>query len=128
MNNDLISREALKDKAETVTLWNGEVRRFVSYETIDNAPTVELDESIIQEVLNKRCMTVVANEYLVALHGIGKEERPHGKWKFYNAYFKTCSLCNKTVGFDYIEQNGEKFNYCPNCGAKMDGGVEEWKK
>ena len=27
-------------KAETVTLWNGDVRRFVSYETIDNAPAV----------------------------------------------------------------------------------------
>ena len=32
--------------------------------TIDDAPTVELDESIIQDVLNKRCMTVVTNEYL----------------------------------------------------------------
>ena len=35
--------DADKLKAETVTLWNGEVRRFVSYETIDNAPTVESD-------------------------------------------------------------------------------------
>ena len=40
MNDDLISRSALKEKAETVTLWNGDVRRFISYETIDNAPTV----------------------------------------------------------------------------------------
>ena len=41
MNDDLISRSALKERAETVTLWNGEVRRFISYETIDNAPTIE---------------------------------------------------------------------------------------
>lgn len=41
---------------------------------INNNPTVDLDESIIQEVLNKRCMTAVANEYLVALHG----KRPQG--------------------------------------------------
>jgi len=45
MNNDLISRSALKEKAETVTLWNGDVRRFVSYETIDNAPTVEVRDN-----------------------------------------------------------------------------------
>ena len=41
MNDDLISRSALEEKAETVTLWNGDVRRFVSYETIDNAQPVE---------------------------------------------------------------------------------------
>lgn len=37
----------------------------------------------------------------------------HGKcvsWK-YGKYI--CSLCN--------EQIHQKFNYCPNCGAKMDG-------
>lgn len=34
-----------------------------------------LDESVIQEVLNKRCMTAVTNEYLIALHG----KRPQGE-------------------------------------------------
>lgn len=43
---------------------------------IDNAPTVELTETEIQEVLNKRCMTAVANEYLIALHG----KRPQGEY------------------------------------------------
>lgn len=46
---------------------------------IDNAPSVELDESVIQEVLNKRCMTAVANEYLVALRCNGT--RPQGDWR-----------------------------------------------
>ena len=35
---------------------------------IDNAPTVEITETEIQKVLNKRCMTAVTNEYLIALH------------------------------------------------------------
>lgn len=29
----------------------------------------KLTEEDIQEILNKRCMTAVANEYLIALHG-----------------------------------------------------------
>lgn len=36
---------------------------------IENAPTVEITETEIQEVLNKRGMSAVANDYLVALHG-----------------------------------------------------------
>lgn len=45
---------------------------------IDNAPTVELTETEVQEVLNKRCMTAVANEYLIALHN--SQARPQGEW------------------------------------------------
>jgi len=76
MNNDLISREALKVdlakeiKTNDMGLW------LKILLVIDNAPTVELDESVIQEVLNKRCMTAVANEYLIELHG----KRPQGEW------------------------------------------------
>ena len=35
-----------------------------------------------------------------------------------------CSICRC-----YVSWNGcdEDFNYCPNCGAKMDGGVERGK-
>ena len=79
MNNDLISREALKNYARKV-MYEKNATNFsllkVFDEIIDNAPTVELTETEIQEVLNKRCMTVVANEYLIALHG----KRPQGKW------------------------------------------------
>lgn len=52
------------------------------------------------------------------------EERPTGEWLNHNSYFKRCSLCKKVVGFDYIEQEGERFKYCPNCGADMRGGRE----
>ncbi len=53
------------------------------------------------------------------------EERPKGKWVNFNSYFRKCSLCQKVVGFDYIEQNGETFNFCPNCGASMRGDKHE---
>lgn len=59
MNDDLISRSALKEQAETVTLWNGDVRRFVSYETIDNAPTVEDRPTVY--VVPQECIKVLAD-------------------------------------------------------------------
>ena len=41
-------------------------------------------------------------------------ERKRGEWiRTDYCYFSYCSVC----GF-----KGEKTNYCPNCGAKMDGG------
>lgn len=40
----------------------------------------------------------------------------HGKWNK-NGNGRDCSIC----GFKYYA-NGGLFNFCPNCGAKMDGG------
>lgn len=78
---------------------------------INNAPTVELDESVIQEVLKPRCMTVVANEYLVALHG----KRPQGEWlDIYATHIAyECSNCHMQMPITGY------FNFCPNCGADM---------
>lgn len=50
----------------------------------------------------------------------------HGKWivRFdgpYNRRRCYCSHCGKHNGVGGIAQNQEK-PYCPNCGAKMDGG------
>lgn len=66
MKTDLISREALRNEVDS---WGcNDFDKYDFLEAIDNAPTVELTETEIQEVLNKRCMTAVANEFLIALH------------------------------------------------------------
>lgn len=46
----------------------------------------------------------------------------HGWW---NAT-ETCSLCGEksTEGLDATTWNYWLPNYCPHCGAKMDGGVD----
>jgi hypothetical protein len=122
MNNDLISRKALRkvlsDPLYRSTIKDyGEILKYTFVmDIIDNAPTVELNESVIQAVLNKRCMTAVANEYLIALH----DKRPHGKWIKHidNLYpedsTEECSFCHE-------EQRlvGNDDNFCPNCGADM---------
>lgn len=40
----------------------------------------------------------------------------HGEWKQHGLMNPRCSLCNS--------YNIEKSRYCPNCGAKMDGGKQ----
>lgn len=80
---------------------------------VEDAPTVELDESVIQEVLNKRCMTAVANEHLIALY----DKRPQGEWILNPLGDYVCSKCSFVVG--KIERN-----FCPDCGVKMRSDEE----
>lgn len=51
----------------------------------------------------------------------------HGRWVEYPRphYFK-CSECKYTVPYrKAMWCNGKReYNYCPNCGAKMDGGAD----
>ena len=47
----------------------------------------------------------------------------HGRWieqeKYTFGVMYDCSLCGNR-----ILDNGHSWNYCPNCGAKMDGGAD----
>jgi hypothetical protein len=49
------------------------------------------------------------------------EEMKHGAWIYSKTYYTVdecnCSLCGQLM----TTAEGVRMNYCPNCGAKMDG-------
>ena len=129
MNNDLISREALKKAISE----NGYSHYYEIFAIIDNAPTVKLTETEIQEVLNKRCMTAVNNEFLIALQlktMCGRWDEICEPFGWDDILSARCSVCGES--YPYPEDTGfndivEMFKYCPNCGAKMEAG-NRWKE
>lgn len=48
----------------------------------------------------------------------------HGRWISKNdhgyEWIFVCSNCDYVDGYPFNDRS----NYCPNCGAKMDGGIE----
>ena len=86
--------DANKLKGNKTYLWD-EVLGFcdcVLVEDIDNAPTVDAVEVV------------------------------HGRWEPRQDVigFVRCSVCHDCNIYDDWA-DGKKWNYCPNCGAKMDG-------
>lgn len=49
----------------------------------------------------------------------------HGVWeKTGDAYLLRCSACHDCyIDEDWLD--GKKWNFCPECGAKMDGGDDD---
>ena len=49
----------------------------------------------------------------------------HGEWLDCHsiAFTEECSVCGRCVDLDYFGRRN-RYNYCPNCGAKMDGKGE----
>ena len=113
MNNDLISREALKKAIEEYK-YCGFYDKLI--EVIDNAPTVEINE-ITQDLIDKVNVNVGLAQPI-------KDERPQGEWIDNKvAFYHVCSECGACVTevlYKIFLCEGE-LNYCPNCGADMRG-------
>ncbi len=112
MNNDLISREALKKEIIELNLDN--TSHWSVIYKIDNAPTVDIWQ-LRQEV------TENALKKAEVLYG-----RPQGKWvkifdnPFTNGY--VCPFCGHKI--QVTEQFLPEVTECEVCGAELKGGKE----
>ena len=129
MNNDLISREALKK-----ALTEAHINRTLTFDiatfgcvmsAIDNAPTVDIRnkgacencEYFGRSTTEEPCRncTLAYGSCFKEKEKV-KDDRTKGEWISSYRGCK-CSICNfKTVV--------DTYRYCPNCGAKMKGGAE----
>lgn len=85
-----------------------------------------ISELLVSELHMKRCPTW--NEVYNAIGELPSADVVqvvHGKWidedPAFAEYFANCSVCGYEI--DVHNERGY-FNFCPNCGAKMDGGDE----
>lgn len=61
--------------------------------------------------------------YIESMPTVDAVEVVHGRWEPREDVkgFVCCSVCHDCNIYDEWP-DGKKWNYCPNCGAKMDGG------
>lgn len=110
MNNDLISREALKKTFENLAsddynepIWY----RKTVFETIDNAPTVS-------EITKEKLSNAYDQGYEDGKNNWLQEERTQGNWMFDEKGNFYCDQCGKYPHDQYVLTD-----FCPSCGAKM---------
>lgn len=120
--SDLIDRQALKaahglgtdcgncKQSARSCQYDRDFSRMDFCEWIDDAPTID-------------AVPVVHGEWITT------EET---EWDIYPFKKKTCSVCDCKIDhtfmlgcMDYFDDRGTVFHYCPNCGARMDGGKND---
>lgn len=132
MNNDLISREALRETIDKITWYHinphGELSEGAHgdsdalfkaediFKAIDNASTVDIKDEIAGAY----------NEGYMCGNKEAEKARPKGewaepmrtKWNEIQAGLLICPFCGATPHKQYK-------NFCPNCGADMRKGNAE---
>ena len=95
MTDDLISRQAAIDALDSIGSLDTDADREYARQVFNHLPTAEKK---------------------------GKwEEKQDNEWAGGGAW--VCSECGYGYAFGAYHE-ADEFNYCPNCGAKMDGGEE----
>ena len=47
----------------------------------------------------------------------------HGRWvSVPHKLARVCSVCNQDEPYKFADIDADVYDYCPSCGAKMDGG------
>ena len=103
--------------------------RYVDAELLEKA----IDDAQISLETNNDMMWEINKPYYKGLawaRGILRDqpaadvaEVKHGHWKKEGCGLLVCSECD--FEYDHAGMPDEGLNFCPNCGAIMDGGVAE---
>ena len=100
-----------------------EVRLIDANALLSQIPTIEDEYKFVRKLI-ENAPTVEYPFYAEAYqtgYEEGQNERPHAHWIIYPEMNEDryCSKCDMD-----FENDGLTFNFCPHCGAQMDGGDE----
>ena len=65
----------------------------------------------------------VSAEHIQRIPAADVAEVAHARWERINSNWR-CTRCNRGYRITFGAPMASSFAYCPNCGAKMDGGYE----
>lgn len=101
------------------------------YSTLEEVRQDYLEEDTYSSNFAAEVIKAVQDEYLSNAPTIEAEPVRHGRWipVGYDGYADGCPVYNEWECSEChfaCEGEGEPpLNYCPNCGAKMDGGEKK---
>ena len=50
----------------------------------------------------------------------------HGQWvSVLHKLARVCSVCNRDEPYKFADIDADVYDYCPHCGAKLDGELDE---
>lgn len=85
-------------------------------------------EALVQDLLDKSFYPAIVRRAIEQQPAIDAVEVVHAGWQshgdFFTSYLK-CPVCEKSICAYADNGDGQRFDYCPNCGAKMDGRKKE---
>ena len=79
-------------------------------------PYGHMDEPIPFETMVSDLRDMPAADVAPVRHGRGVSV-PH-------KLARVCSVCNRDEPYKFADIDADVYDYCPNCGAKMDGGAD----
>ena len=96
---------------------------------IDADKATELLHTALDPIANKKLMLLAWDMVLKNCETIDAEPVRHGRWEDKKvAFYLKCSECGATVRKNlyevFLDCDIRDLNYCPHCGARMEG-VEE---
>ena len=80
-------------------------------------------EAAIQAAKHAWAKGLEPTQYIEIIPTADAVEVVHGQWVNDDGYI-VCSSCNTGMNLNGLWLDCSNANYCPNCGAKMDGGVD----
>lgn len=91
---------------------------------IDKEPAADVvSKGLYEQIKWERDVALAQlEEYGVSLgEKVDVVEVRHGRWvSVQHKLARVCSVCNRDEPYKFADVDADVYNYCPNCGAKMD--------
>ena len=99
------------------------IEREVAVELLSEPITMSMCFSI-DDCMRKRAQRNIDLELIKDIPIADVEPVVHGRWiSVGHKLSRICSVCDRDEPYKFADDNANVYDYCPNCGARMDGGT-----